>query len=105
MSEVAIYPSAPAAELASLAADVVAQARKAGARDPEAIVREGDECSVTVRMGQVENLIESGSRGLGLRVFLGKRSASTSTSDLTPDGIRQLVEGAMGLSQMGRGGV
>ena len=49
---------------------------------------------------QVETLKESGSRGLGLRVFLGKRSASASTSDLTADGIRQLVEGAMALAKV-----
>jgi PmbA protein len=84
-------------ELESLAADVVAQAVKAGASDAEAVVREGDEFSVNVRMGEVETLTESGSRGLGLRVFMGKRSASTSTSDLTPDGISQLVEGALAL--------
>jgi PmbA protein len=34
---------------------------------------------------------------LGLRVFHGKRSATASTSDLTADGIRQLIEGAMAL--------
>jgi len=86
-----------AIDLESLAADVVTKAIKAGATDAEAVVREGDEFSVTVRMGQVEKLQESGSRGLGVRVFLGKRSASTSTSDLTPDGVRQAVEGAMAL--------
>jgi PmbA protein len=100
MSEVVAHLSSPAADLESLAADVVAQAMKAGASDAEAVVREGDEFSVTVRMGQVEKLIESGSRGLGLRVFLGKRSASTSTSDLTPDGIRQLVDGAVALARI-----
>jgi PmbA protein len=84
-------------DLESLAADVVARAVKAGASDAEAVVREGDEFSVNVRMGEVETLKESGSRGLGLRVFLGKRSATSSTSDLTADGIRQLVEGAMAL--------
>jgi PmbA protein len=84
-------------DLESLAADVVARAVKAGASDAEAVVREGDEFSVNVRMGEVETLTESGSRGLGLRVFLGKRSATASTSDLTADGIRQLVEGAMAL--------
>lgn len=83
--------------LESLAADVVARAVKAGATDAEAVVREGDEFSVNVRMGEVETLKESGSRGLGLRVFIGKRSATASTSDLTADGIRQLVEGAMAL--------
>ncbi len=87
-------------ELEELAADVVALAMKAGASDAEAVAREGDEFSVNVRMGQVETLTESGSRALGLRVFLGKRSASTSTSDLTPGGIRQLVEGAMALARI-----
>jgi PmbA protein len=87
-------------DLESLAAGVVAQAIKAGASDAEAVVREGDEFSVNVRMGEVETLKESGSRGLGLRVFLGKRSASASTSDLTPDGIRQLVSGAMALAKV-----
>src|ERR1700723_4517424 len=87
-------------DLESLTADVVALAMKAGASDAEAVVREGDEFSVSVRMGEVETLKESGSRGLGLRVFLGTRSASTSTSDLTPDGIRQLVAGAIALAQV-----
>jgi len=73
---------------------------KAGASDAESVAREGDEFSVNVRMGQVETLKESGSRGLGLRVFLGKRSASTSTSDLSPEGIRQLVDGALALAKV-----
>jgi PmbA protein len=89
-----------ATDLESLAADVVSQAMKAGASDAEAVVREGDEFSVTVRMGEVETLKESGSRGLGLRVFLDKRSGSASTSDLTPDGVRQLVDGAMALARI-----
>jgi PmbA protein len=76
---------------------VVALARKAGASDAEAVAREGDEFSVTVRMGEVETLKESGSRALGLRVFIGNRCASTSTSDLTAEGLRQLIDGAMAL--------
>ena len=87
-------------DLESLTADVVARAIKAGASDAEAVVREGDEFSVNVRMGEVETLKESGSRGRGLRIFLGTRSASASTSDLTPDGIRQLVDGAMALAKV-----
>jgi len=89
----------PEIDLESLTADVVSLALKAGASDAEAVVREGDEFSVNVRMGQVETLKESGSRGLGLRVFLGTKSASSSTSDLTPDGIRLLVDGAVALAR------
>jgi PmbA protein len=98
-------------DLKSLAAEVVSRALDAGATDAEAGVSEGDEFSVTVRMGEVETLQESGSRGLGLKVYVGQRSASASTSDLTPDGILQLVSGAMALAKVteedpfaGRGG-
>jgi len=87
-------------DLKSLAAEVVARAVQAGATDAETIVSEGDEFSVSVRMGEVETLQESGSRGLGLRVFLGQRSASASTSDLTTDGIEQLVSGALALAKV-----
>ena len=100
MPELAAQPDLTELDLETLAADVVALAMKAGASDAEAVAREGDEFSVNVRMGQVETLKESGSRGMGLRVFLGNRSASTSTSDLTADGIRQLVEGAMALAKV-----
>src|ERR1700758_3111813 len=93
-------PDVATVDLESLAIDVVKLAMKAGASDAEAVVREGDEFSVNVRLGQVETLKESGSRALGLRVFLGKRSASASTSDLTADGIRQLVDGAMALAKV-----
>ena len=100
MSETTSPSAEIALDLESLVADVVALAVKAGATDAEAVAREGDEFSVNVRMGEVETLKESGSRGLGLRVFLGQRSGSASTSDLTADGIRQLVEGALALAHV-----
>ncbi|HVC47214.1 MAG TPA: metallopeptidase TldD-related protein [Terracidiphilus sp.] len=99
MPQAVPQPAESALDLESLAADLVTLALKAGASDAESVAREGDEFSVNVRMGQVETLKESGSRALGLRVFAGKRSASSSTSDLTPDGIRQLVAGAMALAK------
>jgi PmbA protein len=99
MSESVAHVAETALDLEFLASDVVARAMKAGASDAEAVARDGDEFSVNVRMGQVETLKESGSRALGLRVFLGKRSASASTSDLTVDGIRQLVAGALALAK------
>src|SRR5580692_3911832 len=100
MPQAVTQPDQATLDLESLTADVVSLAMKAGASDAEAVVREGDEFSVNVRMGEVETLKESGSRGLGLRVFLGTRSASTSTSDLTAEGIRQLVDGAMALAKV-----
>jgi PmbA protein len=100
MTDISAQSALDVLDLESLAADVVALAMKAGASDAEAAVREGDEFSVNVRLGQVETLKDSGSRGLGLRVFLGQRSASASTSDLTAEGIRQLVDGALALAKV-----
>lgn len=77
--------------------DIVAKALRAGASDAEAVFAEGDEFETLVRLGQVEQLKEAGSRALGLRVFQGERTASTSTSDLSQAGIEQLVSGAMSL--------
>src|SRR5271156_862589 len=87
-------------DLKQLAADVVARALKAGATDAEAVLYEGDEFSVLVRLGQVEQLKESGSRAIGLRVFIGQRTASTSSSDLSEDALGQLVAGAVSLARI-----
>lgn len=90
--------TAVATDLREIASSVVARAMKAGATAAEAIVREGTEFSTLVRLGQVETLKESGARALGLRVFLGKRAASTYSSDFTEDGIDRLVSGAVKLA-------
>jgi PmbA protein len=100
MSDAVSLQAGPAVDLENLAADVVKQAMQAGASDAEVVVREGDEFSVNVRMGEVETLKESGSRALGLRVYRGKSTGSASTSDLTADGIRQVVEGAIALAKV-----
>ncbi|HWF05873.1 MAG TPA: TldD/PmbA family protein [Candidatus Angelobacter sp.] len=87
-------------DLRNLATDVVSRAKKAGATAAEAVVREGSEFSTVVRMGEVETLKESGSRALGLRVFIGQRTASTYTSDFSEDGIQRLVKGAIDLAHI-----
>ncbi len=91
-------------DLLALASDIVARALRAGASDAEVTIREGDEFSTTVRLGEVETLKESGSRGVGLRVLLqadnGYRVASTSSSDFTEEGIEHLVRGALALARL-----
>ena len=84
----------------SLATTLVAQAIEAGASDAEVVLYEGDEFEALVRKGEVEQLKDSGSRAAGLRVFLGARTASTSTSDLTAAGLARLVTGAVALAKV-----
>jgi PmbA protein len=58
------------------------------------------ELSTRVRLGQVELVEEAGQRGASLRVIRGGRSASSSTSDLSPAGIELLVRDAVELSDL-----
>ncbi len=86
--------------LKRVAREVLGAALRAGATDAEAVAYEGEEFSALVRLGQVETLKESGSRAIGLRVFKGLRSASTSSSDLSREGLERLVSGAVELAKI-----
>jgi PmbA protein len=94
--------AAPAlsSDLKRLASDVLTRARKAGATDAEAVVYEADEFETRVRLGQVEMLKESGSRAIGLRVFIGQKTANTSSSDFSDESIQRLVDGAITLARI-----
>jgi PmbA protein len=82
-------------DLQQFAQDVVAAAMKSGATAADCIIREGSEFSTTVRCNEVEQLKEAGSKGVGLRVFWGQRTASAYSSDFTSEGMRRLVSSAI----------
>ena len=86
--------------LPQIAEDAIRQAIALGATDAECTISEGDEFSANVRMGELETLKEAGSRGAGLRVLMGRRMGASYTSDLTPEGIRQMVRSAMDLAEL-----
>ena len=71
-----------------------------GASAAECVVREGDEFSTVVRLGQVETLKESGSRAIGVRVFFGKRAASTYSSDFSAQGLDRMLNSALALAKI-----
>jgi len=87
-------------DLKELAADVVGRAMTGGATAAECVVREGDEFSTVVRLGQVETLKESGSRAIGVRVFFGKRSASTYSSDFSRAALDRMLTSALELAKI-----
>ena len=86
--------------LPELAAEVVESALAAGASDAECTISEGDEFSANVRMREIENLKEAGSRAAGLRILIGKKTGSSYTSDLSPEGIAQMVRSAIELADI-----
>jgi PmbA protein len=89
-----------AIDLKDLAQDIVRRAMAGGASAAECVVREGDEFSTLVRLGQVETLKEAGSRAVGVRVFRGKRSASTYSSDFAREGLDRMLNSALELAKI-----
>src|SRR5260370_35438863 len=87
-------------DLRDLAQDIVRRAMNGGATAAECVVREGDEFSTLVRLGQVETLKESGSRSIGVRVFSGQRAASTYSSDFSRASLDLMVKSALELSKI-----
>lgn len=82
----------PQNDLEQIAQDLVARAMRAGATAADVVVREGDEFSAVVRMRQIESLKEAASRVLGIRAFVGTRSASAYSQDFSPRSLEKLVE-------------
>lgn len=84
----------------ALAHELIQAALKAGADAAEAAVAERQSLSVGVRLGALEEVEREESRDLGLRVFIGKRQASVSASDLSPGTSARLVERAVAMARL-----
>jgi PmbA protein len=81
-----------------LASHAIRLALERGATDAECTIAAGEEFSAQVRMRDLETLKDAGSRRAGLRVLIGKRVGSSHTSDLSTDGVRQMVESALAIA-------
>jgi len=87
-------------DLKEIAADVVRRAMQRGATAAECVIRDGTEFSTVVRLGEVETLKESGSKALGIRVFVGQRAANTWTSDLSQQSLQRMIDSALELAKV-----
>jgi PmbA protein len=84
----------------NLAEDVVRLARQHGADEADVLVAAGTEFEVTVRQGEIDRLLEAGSRAIGLRVFVGGRPAISYTSDLSHDALDKLARETVDLASI-----
>ncbi len=102
MSETQLETHNPKLEtdLRDLAQDIVRRAMAGGATAAECVVREGDEFSTLVRLGEVETLKESGSKAIGVRVFYGQRAASTYSSDFSRASLDRMLKSALELAKI-----
>ena len=80
-------------------ADLMSAARKAGANAADALYAQSGSTSVSIRLGALEDVERSEGEEIGLRVFVGRRSASVSTSDLSAPSLDTLVERAVAMAR------
>jgi PmbA protein len=80
--------------------DLVSAALRAGADAAEAVAAERAALSVGVRNGRLEDVEREESRDLGLRVFVGRRQATVSASDLSEGTQARLVERAVAMARL-----
>src|ERR1700730_5276784 len=78
---------------------LVKLARKAGAAEAEAYAERTRDASVRVRDGEVEQLEQASSKGIGLRVITGQRLGFTYGTDLSKEGLQELARKAVALAK------
>lgn len=87
-------------KLKETAERVIQRVKNNGATAADVMIREDETFSVTVRMGEIETLKEAISRGLLLRVFVGKRTATSNTSDLSEPAVDRLVDETIQMARL-----
>jgi PmbA protein len=79
--------------------DTLALARQMGASDAGAEVSEGVGLSVSVRMGELENVERNRDKSMGVSIYLGQRRGNASTSDFSAAALRQTVQAAYDIAR------
>jgi PmbA protein len=87
------------AEAEDRAASLVERARRAGADTADALYFGDASTGVQVRLGELEDVSRSEGETIGLRFFVGTRSASVSSSDLSDDALAALVDRAAAMAR------
>ena len=80
--------------------DLLARARAAGADAADTVLIARTSVSVERRLGQTDNLERSESRDIGLRVFVGDKSAIVSASSVDPARFAALAERAVAMARV-----
>jgi PmbA protein len=75
------------------------EALKQGASAAEAGLNQENGLSVTARLGDVETIEHHCDQGLGITVFFGQRKGSASTTDLSPEAIKETVSAACSIAR------
>ncbi|WP_332812369.1 TldD/PmbA family protein [Sphingomonas sp.] len=86
-------------EAEARAAALIEAAKKAGADAADVLYVADASTGIQVRLGALEDVERSEGEEIGLRFFVGRRSASVSSSDLSRDALEALVERAAAMAR------
>ena len=78
---------------------LVERAIRAGADAADALYTGSGSTSVEVRLGELDHVSRSEGEEIGLRLFVGSRSASVASSDLSDDALAELVSRAVAMAR------
>jgi PmbA protein len=82
-----------------IAVSLVERGLAAGATAADAIYVGDRSSGVQVRLGELEDVSRSEGEGMGLRLFIGERSATVASSDLSDEVLRALVDRCLSMAQ------
>ena len=83
-----------------LAEWALGEAKKKGATAAEVLLIGAESLAAGVRMGEVEKLKSSRERRLGLRIFTGQSSATSSTAEFEEDSLRDFIGHTVELARL-----
>ncbi|MFP6747308.1 MAG: TldD/PmbA family protein [Alphaproteobacteria bacterium] len=81
-----------------LLSDLVAKAKRGGADAADAVMFEASSLEVSYRLGAREDLERSESKDLGLRIFMGKKQAIVSSTDISLASLEELLERGLSMA-------
>jgi PmbA protein len=85
--------------LRNIAHDMLDYARQRGASAAATEVSVGFGQAVTVRNGEVETIEYNRDKGLGITVYIGQKRGNASTSDFSPQAVRDTVDAALSIAR------
>jgi len=85
--------------LKQLVSDALKYAQTRGASAADAEVSEGFGQTVTARQGEVETIEYNRDKGIGVTVYIGKQRGHASSSDLSPQALRDTVDAALAIAR------
>lgn len=85
--------------MSDAAQQAITLAIRSGASAADALIITSRDLTASIRQGKPETIEQSEASGLGIRIFVGKRTATLSTSDLSASAIEKLVENAIAIAK------